>query len=333
MTTRVQETVFGVGRNMFSGAFGKVARRMQAPKDTALISYFPGNLPILLIVSHDGKRRPKDMAKRHNGCRVPGTQKCIWMRGCVFKDEKKCRASLISDTNTRAIADQIAGMMEQSTGMRPHILVNNLHRVHMDANRDIQEATMGVPKAISAYNQFHAWVRYARSVISTTCGKGLLLDIHGHQQNDFVMLGYAAPRGDFRKSDAELDSKESWSKRSTISFAVSKSKHRYSELLRGTSSFGHFLAEAGVKTVPSPGHPRPSEVRGAYFDGAAVVGKWGSKNNNKHMDAIQVELPASMRKGDGGSDEEVVKMTASALSTATLHFFREAYGRDAQGCR
>ena len=73
------------------------------------------------------------------------------------------------------------------------MVINNLHRNKLDANREIGEATLGDSTAEMAFNEFHQCIEEAKAAIEAdTCvnGSGLFLDMHGHgHPNNWAELG------------------------------------------------------------------------------------------------------------------------------------------------
>ena len=62
--------------------------------------------------------------------------------------------------------------------MRPHVVYNILKRSKLDTNREINQATFNVPDAKKAY---HDYTNFINKALSAIPGRGLLLDIHGHE--------------------------------------------------------------------------------------------------------------------------------------------------------
>lgn len=61
----------------------------------------------------------------------------------------------------------------------------------MDANREVEEATLGVTAATAIYDEYHAAVGRAVAAVKASCGTGLLIDLHGHAHPEgWVELGY-----------------------------------------------------------------------------------------------------------------------------------------------
>ena len=72
--------------------------------------------------------------------------------------------------------------------MYPHVIINNLQRKKLDANRDKPEATFGEPIPEQAWEEFHDFINQSEIAIDE---RGLFLDIHGHGQPvNWAELGY-----------------------------------------------------------------------------------------------------------------------------------------------
>ena len=62
------------------------------------------------------------------------------------------------------------------------MVINNLHRKKLDANREINEATFGNPTATAAYNEFQQCIETASTAVESDASQshtGLFIDIHG----------------------------------------------------------------------------------------------------------------------------------------------------------
>ena len=59
-------------------------------------------------------------------------------------------------------------------------MLNNLARIKLDANRDRDEATFGVPVVEAAFDQYNSHIEVAKENIVRHHGAGLFIDVHGH---------------------------------------------------------------------------------------------------------------------------------------------------------
>ena len=46
------------------------------------------------------------------------------------------------DTGTKEIAEKLADLLGQKIGSRPHLVIMEVHRSQIDANREVREACM-----------------------------------------------------------------------------------------------------------------------------------------------------------------------------------------------
>jgi len=158
------------------------------------IKYEAGGVPFILLAPHGGNIKPSDVVDRDAGCYDSATDTCTWSHSCGAKNDAICGAKTVKDTNTMEITNMTANHIEMLTGGRPHVIYNLLHRVKLDANREVTEATFGVPSMVAAYNAFERFIADAKASFSTN--PGLLLDIHGmtHVLSDgseWTELGYS----------------------------------------------------------------------------------------------------------------------------------------------
>lgn len=93
-------------------------------------------------------------------------------------------------------------------------------------------------------------------------------------------------------------------------------------ILRQTRSFGRYLEEQNITTVPSPEHPNPGTVK--YYSGGFNKRQYGSRYGGK-LDAIQVEIPKPYRKKDS-----FIKFSRD-LAKAVVAFMNENYGGEGKG--
>ena len=130
-----------------------------APATQPLVTYLPGDVPILLTVPHDGADAVPDAPVRAGGKDV---------RGFV----------VLRDVNTRALAEQLAGAVERELGGRPYVVIARFHRKYADANRPATDAYEH-ENVRPHYEAFHGAIETAAEDIRARWGRGLLLDIHG----------------------------------------------------------------------------------------------------------------------------------------------------------
>jgi hypothetical protein len=110
--------------------------------------------------------------------------------------------------------------------------------------------------------------------------------------------------------------------RSTIRTLVRRTGVPFSELLRGTNSFGALLAARGYPAVPSPSMPSPGPGD-FYFDGGYNVRRHGSLNGGP-IDAVQMEV------NYGGVRDTAINRAKFSRAAAQVFdtFFSDYYGLD-----
>ncbi|MFK7932341.1 MAG: hypothetical protein AB8G22_02455, partial [Saprospiraceae bacterium] len=87
---------------------------------TGFVEYRAGNLPIILSAPHGGDLRPDTIPDRDcSGC------------------------SYVQDRYTKPITEGVYDAFVAATGCYPHAIINLLHRVKFDANRDVDTAADG----------------------------------------------------------------------------------------------------------------------------------------------------------------------------------------------
>ena len=82
------------------------------------IEFHVGNLPIILSAPHDGDLEPVEIADRSYGVSV-------------------------TDTNTKKLTLAIKNAFLTKFGKTPYVIINNLKRTKLDANRDSIEGAQG----------------------------------------------------------------------------------------------------------------------------------------------------------------------------------------------
>ena len=190
-------------------------------------------------------------------------------------------------------------------------MYNRLKRSKLDANREINEATLNVPDAIKAYRDYAKFINKAKSSIR---GRGLLLDIHGqaHEQQR-TELGYLIYGSQLNKG---VFNAEKTSIRSLGKFWCRSNSLCFKEFIRGYRSLGFFMNQEGLRAVPSP--QEPASNKASYFSGGYTVKTYGSRYAGD-IDAIQMEFPSTLRTKAGWRN------ATSGVASAISRFFKLHY--------
>lgn len=127
------------------------------------VEYIQGNLPIVLSIPHGGRLKPEEIPDRTDGV-VDGDTNSIELGVELFS-----YLSHACSTNEKARI--------------PHIIICHLHRIKLDANRNLEEAALGAPHAVEAWNEFHNFISIAKSKVLTQFKMGHYYDIHGNRMS------------------------------------------------------------------------------------------------------------------------------------------------------
>eukprot|EP00339_Tiarina_fusa_P001060 CAMPEP_0117016780 /NCGR_PEP_ID=MMETSP0472-20121206/13198_1 /TAXON_ID=693140 ORGANISM="Tiarina fusus, Strain LIS" /NCGR_SAMPLE_ID=MMETSP0472 /ASSEMBLY_ACC=CAM_ASM_000603 /LENGTH=531 /DNA_ID=CAMNT_0004720967 /DNA_START=91 /DNA_END=1682 /DNA_ORIENTATION=- len=240
--------------------------------------YIPGTAPCIILSGHDGDVYPDSIVDRNHGCLVNG--ECVWDKVCAPQDEIECRAVVSNDENTQDMARRAVDIFEGFSGGRCHLVVNRLGRSKLDPNREQEEAAQFDPQAIQAYTEFHDFASQARATITSSCGRGLVLDFHGHVHPEArVELGYKLSSALLREDDAFVDG---LAYTSSIKNMPTHTGAAFSTVIRGLNSMGELFERAtslnvtGYKSVPSPTTNAPG-VGESYFQGGYNIETHGSQ--------------------------------------------------------
>ena len=233
------------------------------------IEYIAGNLPVIFTAPHGGALVPGEIPDRTaSAC------------GGV--------ATTVRDTNTQELARDVAAAFFERTGKYPHIVINRLHRRKLDANRAELEAACGASAARAAWAEFHAFTDSAKGRARADFGRGWLTDLHGHGHAVARLeLGYLLEPEDLRETDATLDGTNAFEDESSLRTFSRQSPLSFSALLRGPTSFGTLLGNAGYRSVPSAQDRAPASGE-EYFSGGYITDRHGCARGGD-ICAVQIE--------------------------------------------
>lgn len=225
------------------------------------IEYIAGDMPLIISAPHGGYLKPAEIPDRTWGGRD-------------------------IDSRSQEYTREVAGYIHQLTGKYPHVIINNLHRSKLDANREIVEAAQGNPIAERAWYEFHQFIDIAEATVVQQYGRGVYLDFHtNYHRGNWVELGYLLLPTDLNRSDDTLNASKYKNRSSVKSLAYSVSTG-FADLIRGRDSLGGLLQGCGFKSVPSPEYPGPGSED--YFNGGYNTVQHGSREGGT-IDGIQVE--------------------------------------------
>lgn len=248
----IAQSIFEVGKSYFG--------------QQNYIEYIAGNAPLIIAAPHGGSLKPTDIPDRNcDGC------------------------SYVMDANTQELARNIQNAVFQQWGCYPHVIINRLHRIKLDANREIVEATDGNIQAENAWKEFHAFIDSSKSKIIQQYGKGLFIDLHGHGHSiQRLELGYLLTKSELQSTDNEINNNKILQYSSIKSIVKNNlANENHVQLLKGNFALGTLLALRNYPSVPSMQDPAPL-ANEDYFNGGYNTLRHGSSEGGT-IDAIQIE--------------------------------------------
>lgn len=262
------------------------------------VEYVVGDAPLVIVAPHGGLLEPASLPDRTCAGCVTGT-----------------------DDNTQDLARRVVDQFRARTGRRPHLVVSRLRRAKFDPNRELPEATGGLPALTPTWLAFHTFIETARGRVTTASRRGLLLDLHGHAHAIARLeLGYLVSAAALRGSDQALAASNVLTSSSIARLMGDATSHPAPVvLLRGAPSLGGLLERNGFPTVPSPGVPAPAAAD-EYFTGGYITERHGSSGGGT-MDAIQIEAyRAGARDTPENLDKYAAAIVSSAIEYLGLHY-------------
>ena len=231
-------------------------------------TYYPGNIPVILSIPHGGNISPSEISNRTYGVTV-------------------------TDSNTIELGIAIRNYFYSNYNIRPYVIINNLKRTKLDANRDKAEAAQNNIYAERAFDEFHFYIEKAREDIISKFSTGILFDIHGHGINPDgfndlrTWIGYLLTAAELDNSNDYIDQNISINDVSIYSL-LNSSGQTLSQLLSGPNSLGALFENNNYTALPSPESRSPEGMR--YFSGGYNTFRYGT-NREFNFSSIQLEFP------------------------------------------
>jgi hypothetical protein len=261
------------------------------------IEYIAGELPIILSAPHGGSLRPDEIPDRAYG-------------------------TTVTDLNTGELARAVDSALVRLTGKHAHVVIVRLHRVKLDANRDITEGAQGDAEAETAWQEFQRFLADAKHAVNQRYTGGLYIDLHGHGHAiQRLELGYLLTAHDLRRPDDSLDAQPAYEVLSSIRTLSVRSPLSFSELLRGPTSLGALLEAEGYPSVPGGSTPNPGDDE--YFAGGYNTVMHGCRAGGV-ICGVQIE---SNRRGVRDTEENRARF-AAALARVIEQYVEVHYGVD-----
>ena len=231
-------------------------------------TYYPGNIPVILSIPHGGDISPSEISNRTYGVTV-------------------------TDSNTIELGIAIRNYFYSNYNVRPYVIINNLKRTKLDANRDKVEGAQNNIYAERAFDEFHFYIEKAREDIISKFSTGILFDIHGHGINPDgfndlrTWIGYLLTADELDNSNDYIDQNISINDVSIYSL-LNSTGQTLSELLSGPNSLGALFENNNYTALPSPQSRSPVGMR--YFSGGYNTFRYGT-NREFNFSSIQLEFP------------------------------------------
>jgi hypothetical protein len=308
---------------------------INGPTGQDWVTHIPGDGPIIIIAGHDGTRKPTEIPDRHHGCWDSSQNKCLWKHTCPsgsVESEANCKITTSRDTNTYNISKCLQQFANFSVGthtFHPHFIYNSVNRTKIDTNREVEGGCLDDQDCINAWTAFHGFINTAVNDAISDCDFALVIDIHGHNQNNYTMLGYDISETQYN-SDANLNDET----HSTIEGLQARtSGSSISSIVRGANSLGQLLYNERTdrKVTPSQTYSNPNTEPGVgstYFQGDYVVDTYGSGNGAYlgKSDSIQIEIPQWIRtKNNFERDDFCQDLSNAIVAWVTQHWHSGRY--------
>mmetsp|Transcript_26709 Transcript_26709/g.38691 ORF Transcript_26709/g.38691 Transcript_26709/m.38691 type:complete len:450 (+) Transcript_26709:129-1478(+) len=275
-----------------------------------------------------------------------------------------CR--ILADSYTKPIAETLANKFIQNYCKVPYLIINELHRSKMDANREIGEAAFGNAIAESAWTKFHEYINEAQSNVQTKFGtvknkasiegvRGLVFDVHGYSGtdwhndgSDFIQWGYCLGKDSLDKNDIT-----SSKTRGSFTHARHMPGESLECLVRGPKSLGQRFNEqlplslASSETcgrgLPSLDYPDPKAVASdpaycadndgvcSYYSGGydVEVHERLDWDNDPTFSGIHMNtVQAELPRCIRFATDEVHEEVGDKLSIALCSFMTDLFGSD-----
>lgn len=175
-----------------------------------LVTFFKGDIPILLTVPHGGTRKPDDIDReriQEKGYKVRSTE--------AFSTE--------ADENTYQLAWRLADKIKEKIGAAPYVVAADFERKYIDVDRNhnlmgthdlpYENHAYDSPAGQKYYERYHEKVsHYVGEINRRFPGEGLLFDIHGSVlKNNRIVVGMvtydpADFQRNFRRGHVSVDS-------------------------------------------------------------------------------------------------------------------------------
>tara|TARA_B110000483_G_scaffold120143_1_gene145113 strand:+ start:462 stop:1382 length:921 start_codon:yes stop_codon:yes gene_type:complete len=254
-----------------------------------------GNIPLLIIAPHGGDLKPQ------------------WL------DDRNCENSkIVQDRYTLEIALQIEQELN-TLGFQPFLVLSKMHRIKIDLNRSLETALCKDKSAMPLWMVFHNQIDIFQNEISSSYGRGLIIDLHGQSHpEERIELGYLLNGSMLR--DLEQNATD-YSNQVSIKNLISNHPKQtsFQQLLVGENSLGTLLSEQDFAAVPSQSDQAPLESQ-LFFSGGHNTINYGSRDSGT-IDAIQVELNRAGLRAESDDRQRFANVFSNIIiDYLTVHY-------------
>jgi hypothetical protein len=254
-----------------------------------------GNIPLLIIAPHGGDLKPQ------------------WL------DDRNCENSkIVQDQYTLEIALQIEQELN-TLGFQPFLVLSKMHRIKIDLNRSLETALCKDKSAMPLWMVFHNQIDIFQNEISSSYGRGLVIDLHGQSHPEQrIELGYLLNGSMLR--DLEQNATD-YSNQVSIKNLISNHPKQtsFQQLLVGENSLGTLLSEQDFAAVPSQSDQAPLESQ-LFFSGGHNTINYGSRDSGT-IDAIQVELNRAGLRAESDDRQRFANVFSNIIiDYLTVHY-------------
>jgi len=270
--------------------------------------YVAGDLPVIISAPHGGPLTPAEIPDR-------------------LDDGSDPNFTTVTDSNTEETALAMQSVFSAAFGHTPHVIICQLKRTKIDCNRSLAQGVYQTNVyATISWNEFQNFINASSNSAVAQNGRGFYIDQHGQGHTiQRLELGYLLSSSQLMHTDATLNSTTYRNQSSIRTLGTLVSNQfgiPFSQILRGSNSFGGLMVTRGYPSVPSPTDPDPGS-NNPYFDGGYNTDKFTSSGGGP-VDGVQIEANLT------GVRDTAVNRTNYAIAVAqTLdYFFTNYYGLD-----
>ncbi|MEI6074805.1 MAG: hypothetical protein WCS94_04475 [Verrucomicrobiota bacterium] len=273
------------------------------------IEYISGDLPVIFSAPHGGALTPSEIPDR-------------------LDDGSDPNFTTTTDSNTAETALALQAVFSSYYGHCPHVIICQLKRSKIDCNRSLAQGVYNAnPYATQAWNEFQNYINISSNAAVARSGIGFYIDQHGQGHTiQRLELGYLLSATQLSYSDVTLN-QSSYRTQSSIrslgALVAGKFNLPFSQILRGSNSFGALMVARGYPSVPGPDMPDPG-AGNAYFDGGYNTDVHSSHGSAGPVDALQIEANYTGVRDTSANRNAYALAVAQALD----YFFTNYYGLD-----